>query len=95
MELTSRLKVMDWLVRQGLSGAAANDLLRGFCERCRAEGLELSRGLAFIAATELWDRISFHGMQALLVLYMVNRLLLPGHVEHVAGFAAFALANYP
>src|SRR5689334_579104 len=28
-------------------------------------------------------------MSALLVLYMVNQLLLPGHVEHVAGFAAF------
>lgn len=47
------------------------------------------RGLVFIAATELWDRISFHGMQALLVLYMVDQLLLPGHVEHIAGFAAF------
>lgn len=45
------------------------------------------RGLLYIAATELWDRISFHGMQALLVLYMVEQLLLPGHVEHIAGFA--------
>ena len=27
-------------------------------------------------------------MTALLVLYMVNQLLLPGHVEHVVGFAA-------
>ncbi|MEW3623571.1 hypothetical protein QOZ62_28910, partial [Pseudomonas aeruginosa] len=25
-----------------------NELLRGFCERCRAEGLELSRGLVVI-----------------------------------------------
>jgi proton-dependent oligopeptide transporter, POT family len=47
------------------------------------------RGLVFIAGTELWERISFHGMQALLVLYMVDRLLLPGHVEHIAGFAGF------
>src|ERR1051326_1087160 len=47
------------------------------------------RGLLYIAGTELWDRISFHGMSALLVLYMVNQLLLPGHVEHVAGFAGF------
>lgn len=39
-----------------------------------------------LAGTELWERISFHGMQALLVLYMVGALLLPGHVEHVAGF---------
>jgi POT family proton-dependent oligopeptide transporter len=28
-------------------------------------------------------------MTALLVLYMVNQLLLPGHVEHVVGFATF------
>jgi POT family proton-dependent oligopeptide transporter len=28
-------------------------------------------------------------MQALLVLYMVKYLLLPGHIEHVAGFASF------
>lgn len=47
------------------------------------------RGLWVLAATELWDRISFHGMQALLMLYMVGALLLPGHVEHVAGFATF------
>jgi POT family proton-dependent oligopeptide transporter len=45
------------------------------------------RGLVFIASTELWDRISFHGMQALLVLYMVGQLLLPGHIERIAGFA--------
>ena len=47
------------------------------------------RGLAYLAGTELWDRISFHGMQALLVLYMVGQLLLPGHVENIAGFATF------
>ncbi len=47
------------------------------------------RGLWVLASTELWDRISFHGMQALLVLYMVGALLLPGHVEHIVGFAAF------
>jgi adenylate cyclase len=48
MQLASRLKVMNWLVNQGLAGAAGNDLMRGFCERSRAEGLELSRGIAFI-----------------------------------------------
>ena len=47
------------------------------------------RGLWVLAGTELWDRISFHGMQALLVLYMAGQLLLPGHVEHIVGFAAF------
>ena len=31
-------------------------------------------------------------MTALLVLYMVNQLLLPGHVENIAGFSAFRSA---
>jgi POT family proton-dependent oligopeptide transporter len=31
-------------------------------------------------------------MQSLLVLYMVGQLLLPGHVEHIAGFVAFRAA---
>src|ERR1700716_3461257 len=48
MELTPRLRLMNWLVRQGLTGLPENDLLRGFCERCRAGGLDLSRGLVFI-----------------------------------------------
>ena len=47
------------------------------------------RGLAYLAFAELWERFSYYGMQALLVLYMGQQLLLPGHVEHVAGFAAF------
>ena len=50
------------------------------------------RGLLFIGATELWERISFHGMQALLVLYMVEQLLLPGHVENIVGFKGFRAA---
>jgi len=47
------------------------------------------KGLFFLAFTEGWERFSYYGMTALLALYMVNQLLLPGHVEHVAGFAAF------
>jgi proton-dependent oligopeptide transporter, POT family len=47
------------------------------------------RGLAYIAFTEAWERFSYYGMQSLLVLYMVNRLLHPGHLEHVAGFGPF------
>src|SRR5256714_7059971 len=47
------------------------------------------RGLGYIAFTEAWERFSYYGMQALLVLYMVNRLLHPGHVEHIAGFEPF------
>jgi POT family proton-dependent oligopeptide transporter len=47
------------------------------------------RGLGYIAFAEAWERFSYYGMQALLVLYMVHRLLLPGHVEHVAGFGVY------
>lgn len=47
------------------------------------------RGLGYLAFTELWERFSYYGMQTLLVLYMTRQLLLPGHVEHVAGFAHF------
>jgi POT family proton-dependent oligopeptide transporter len=47
------------------------------------------RGLGYIAFTEAWERFSYYGMQTLLVLYMTHRLLLPGHVEHVAGFERF------
>jgi POT family proton-dependent oligopeptide transporter len=46
-------------------------------------------GLAYLAFTECWERFSYYGMTALLVLYMSHELLLPGHVEHVAGFGAF------
>jgi adenylate cyclase len=48
MELSYRIDLMNWLVAQGLTGLPENDLIRGFCERCRAGGLDLSRGLAFI-----------------------------------------------
>jgi adenylate cyclase len=39
---------MNWLVSQGLTGLPENDLIRGFCERCCAAGLDLSRSLVFI-----------------------------------------------
>ncbi len=45
------------------------------------------RGLAFLFATEMWERFSYYGMRALLILYLVKYLLLPGHFEHVAGLA--------
>src|ERR1700741_2889116 len=48
MELMPRLHLMNWLVGQGLTSLPENDLLRGFCERCRAAGLNLSRGIVFI-----------------------------------------------
>jgi len=47
------------------------------------------RGLGYLAFTEAWERFSYYGMQSLLVLYMVNTLLHPGHIEHIAGFGPF------
>lgn len=43
------------------------------------------KGIGYLAFTEAWERFSFYGMQALLVLYMTKSLLLPGNVEQVAG----------
>ncbi len=43
------------------------------------------RALTFLFATEMWERFSYYGMRALLVLYMVKYLLLPGHAESVIG----------
>jgi POT family proton-dependent oligopeptide transporter len=46
------------------------------------------RGLAYLAFTEMWERFSYYGMSSLVVLFMVQQLLLPGHVENVAGMAS-------
>jgi POT family proton-dependent oligopeptide transporter len=54
-----------------------------------AIGRRHPRGLLVLAGTEMWERFSFYGMQALLVLYMAQTLL-PSHPEtHVWGFAGF------
>ena len=42
------------------------------------------RGLTYLFTTEMWERFSYYGMHALLVLYMVKYLLLPGHDEVIA-----------
>jgi proton-dependent oligopeptide transporter, POT family len=47
------------------------------------------RGLGYLAFAEAWERFSYYGMQTLLVLYMVRRLLHPGHIEAIAGFTVF------
>ena len=47
------------------------------------------RGLLFLSFTEVWERFSFYGMQALLVLYMVDQVLTPGHIETIAGMGNF------
>src|SRR3569833_1127267 len=46
-------------------------------------------GLAYLAFTEAWERFSYYGMTGILVLYMTQALLLPGHVENIAGFDSY------
>ena len=50
------------------------------------------KGLFYLAATEAWERFSYYGMTALVVLYMVNQLLLPAHLQHIFGFSGFKAA---
>ena len=46
-------------------------------------------GLAFLSGTELWERFSFYGMQAILMLYMTQSLLVGGRADHVLGLETF------
>ena len=50
------------------------------------------RALSFLFATEMWERFSYYGMRALLVLYMVEYLLKPAQAGHVLGLAGFKAA---
>src|SRR5213080_5397686 len=50
------------------------------------------RGLAILFATEAWERFSYFGNAALVVLYMVKYLLESGRVEAVLGFGAIKTA---
>jgi POT family proton-dependent oligopeptide transporter len=50
------------------------------------------KGLTFLFATEMWERFSYYGMRALLVLYMVKHLLQPGQAETVIGYGAIKSA---
>ena len=49
-------------------------------------------GLAVLFATESWERFSYFGNAALLVLYMVKHLFDPGRIESVLGFASVRTA---
>lgn len=46
-------------------------------------------GLGWLSASEFWERFSYYGMTSVLVLFLAQYLLQPGHVEHVWGFTAF------
>src|SRR3954471_4654645 len=58
----------------------------------QGEFLGHPRGLAFLFATEMWERFSYYGMRALLVLYMVKSLLQPDRAGTVAGYGAIKTA---
>ncbi|MGN6123538.1 MAG: peptide MFS transporter [Sphingomonas oligoaromativorans] len=46
-------------------------------------------GLPVLSFTEAWERFSFYGMQALLMLYMATALLPSGADRRIWGFAGF------
>jgi proton-dependent oligopeptide transporter, POT family len=50
------------------------------------------RGLSYLFATEMWERFSYYGMRALLVLYMVKYLLDPARADTVVGLGPFCSA---
>ncbi len=50
------------------------------------------KGLTFLFTTEMWERFSYYGMRALLILYLTKYLLLPGHAENVIGLATLKAA---
>jgi hypothetical protein len=54
-------------------------------------------GLYFLFFTEMWERFSYYGMRALLVLYMVDHLIeaVRTGTAHVAGFGALAGGSSP
>jgi len=50
------------------------------------------KGLAYLSFTEAWERFSFYGMQALLMLYLVQHLLHPDVAAGVFGLGPLRAA---
>lgn len=57
-----------------------------------ADFLGHPKGLTFLFGTEMWERFSYYGMRALLVLYMVKYLLQPENADNVLGYGAIKAA---
>jgi proton-dependent oligopeptide transporter, POT family len=55
----------------------------------RGEILGHPPALAYLFATEMWERFSYYGMRALLVLYMLKYLFAPHRANEVLGLAPF------
>ena len=47
--------------------------------------LPLFFGLGWLAFCEFWERFSYYGMQAILVLYLSQYLFMPEHIQGVVG----------
>ncbi len=58
----------------------------------RREVMGHPAGVWVMAGAEFWDRVSFHGMQAMLTLYTAGELLRPERARGVAGLAPFRQA---
>src|SRR3954466_1878873 len=84
-------------MRSGKTGSWQNGVLalsaptssaEGSAPRARSELFGHPKGLTVLFATETWERFSYFGMSALLVLYLVKYVLAPGQSEHVIGYGA-------
>jgi proton-dependent oligopeptide transporter, POT family len=62
---------------------------RGYNRQASGELFGHPRGLSYLFATEMWERFSYYGMRALLVLYMLKFLFTSQRTGEVVGLAPF------
>ncbi len=75
-------------IRAGVAAKSSEDAMQKDAAAARKDTAFIGHpvGLAWLSASEFWERFSYYGMQSLLVLYGSHYLLQPGHVEKVLGF---------
>jgi proton-dependent oligopeptide transporter, POT family len=83
---------METINRQGGLNHADEAAAPASATRAPAQWFGHPKGLSVLFATEMWERFSYYGMRALLVLYMVNYLLKPEREEAVLGLGALKRA---
>jgi POT family proton-dependent oligopeptide transporter len=76
------------------SGAAVRSPLEEFQDGTKTQTSFIGHppGLGWLSMSEVWERFSYYGMQALLVLYMTEYLFKPEHIGKVWGFRPFSQA---
>jgi proton-dependent oligopeptide transporter, POT family len=80
------------LFRSAFALATIMNSMHAFSLRNHGRSDELlghPRALAYLFATEMWERFSYYGMRALLVLYMVKHLLAPQRANEVLWLTPF------